>query len=85
MTDDELMAEVQALRLGGTRGEVEELEGTPDGTYLYHFSRQLPVFNSAEISVGFALAGENIQFAWANSTPTPRAAILVSSAGMGTA
>jgi hypothetical protein len=35
MTDDELLAEVDALLQSGDRGESEALEGTPEGTYFW--------------------------------------------------
>ncbi len=38
MTDDELFAEVEALRQTGDRGESEALEGTPEGTYFWVLS-----------------------------------------------
>lgn len=52
MTDDELLAEVEALLQGGDRGESAEIEGTPEGTYLWMISHltTLPVGPSPSIS-----------------------------------
>jgi len=40
MTDEELLAEVEAMREAGDRGESEALEGTPEGTYFWMLSHQ---------------------------------------------
>ncbi len=46
MTDDELRAEVQAMRQGGQRGEVDAVEGTPEGTYLWATQFNAPSLTS---------------------------------------
>ncbi len=54
MTDDELMAEVNMFLAEVGRGESEDLEGTPEGTYLASLSRPVPAFNEWKISAGYA-------------------------------
>lgn len=44
MTDDEILAEVEQMRLAGNRGESPTLEGTPEGTYLWKVAHQEPEF-----------------------------------------
>jgi hypothetical protein len=69
VTDDELLTEVTAMCADGSRGEVEELEGTPAGTYLASFSRPLPVFNDAKMSLGFVAAAIRIRDAFTQLNP----------------
>ena len=49
MTDDELLAEVEAHRKTGDRGESEALEGTPEGTYFWVLSH----FEAVPVSLTF--------------------------------
>jgi hypothetical protein len=60
MTDDELWAEVQAMRQGGSRGESEAIEGTPEGTYLWILAHREP----AVPEIGVTIIQSNVAFTY---------------------
>lgn len=83
MTDDELMAEVNLFLSEGGRGEADDLEGTPEGTYLASLNSPLPAFNEWKISAGFApVVRLYNRFATATAAALSSGSASTSSAGM---